>query len=329
MSADVKFLKHRSRILPRDIPEATVSVHALSCGHFTFPEYQFVHPVSRDARKSVPSLAFLIQHQDPSTSRVTRIVFDLGIRRDVKRYPEPIQRHIETRQPLTTDPDVTKSLAKGGLQPSDIDYVIYSHVHWDHIGEPRDFPSSTFVVGHGVLDLLKGTSSLLRGGHSFFEHDLLPDGRTFQLSDPEVTSAKSPHAKNNSGSIDFNKPWEAHGTLPQTLDVFGNGSLHIVDAPGHLPGHINLLARSSCGRQIYMAGDACHDRRLLTGAKSIGEWNDAHGQTCCIHADRKRAEQTIELIRALERQGVEIIFAHDVEWESDPANESRFFGTCK
>jgi hypothetical protein len=54
-------------------------------------------------------------------------VFDLGLRRDVKRYAAPIQKHIETRQPLTTDPDVTKSLEMGGLRPADIDYVLYSH----------------------------------------------------------------------------------------------------------------------------------------------------------------------------------------------------------
>jgi glyoxylase-like metal-dependent hydrolase (beta-lactamase superfamily II) len=199
-------------------------------------------------------------------------------------------------------------------------------VHWDHIGEPRDFLTSTFVVGHGALDLLNGKSSSLRGGHSFFESDLLPHHRTIQLSDPDVNSVKDTQAERNTGTIDFNKSWEANGALLKTLDIFGDNSLLIVDAPGHLPGHINLLARSSCGRQIYMAGDACHDRRLLTGAKSISEWEDVHGQTCCIHADRKQAEQTIERIRVLEREGVEIIFAHDVEWENDPANEVRFFG---
>ena len=107
---------------------STVSVHALSGGHFTLPEYQFVHPVSQDARKTVPSLAFLIQHCDKITGKQTRIVFDLGLRRDVRRYAAPIQKHVETRQPMTTEPDVTKSLASGGLRPSDIDYVIYSHV---------------------------------------------------------------------------------------------------------------------------------------------------------------------------------------------------------
>jgi hypothetical protein len=111
-----------------DVVKATLSVHALSCGHFTLPEYQFVHPVSKDARKSVPSLAFLIQHRDFSTGKTTRIVFDLGLRRDPKRYAAPIQKHIETRQPMNTDPDVTKSLARGGLSPTDIDFVLYSHV---------------------------------------------------------------------------------------------------------------------------------------------------------------------------------------------------------
>lgn len=107
---------------------AIVSVHALHGGHFSLPEYQFVHPIPRDARRTVPSLAFLIQHSNSITGKDTRIVFDLGLRRDVKRYPSPIQKHIESRQPMTTDPDVTKSLASGGLTPADIDYVIYSHV---------------------------------------------------------------------------------------------------------------------------------------------------------------------------------------------------------
>jgi hypothetical protein len=99
---------------------AVVSVHALSCGHFSLPEYQFVHPVSPDARRTVPSLAFLIQHRNQSTGKHTRIVFDLGLRRDVRRYAPPIRKHVETRQPMTTDPDVTKSLASGGLKPEDI-----------------------------------------------------------------------------------------------------------------------------------------------------------------------------------------------------------------
>jgi hypothetical protein len=113
---------------PGDTKEQTVQVYALQAGHLTLPERFFVNPASETARKTVPSLSFLIQHHNTETNETTRILLDLGIRRSVERYPEPIQRHIDTRQPLSTNPDVTKSLAAGGLSPDDIDYVIYSHV---------------------------------------------------------------------------------------------------------------------------------------------------------------------------------------------------------
>lgn len=61
--------------------------------------------------------------------------------------------------------------------------------------------------------------------------------------------------------------------------------------------------------------------------RTIGTWPDAEGYTCCIHANREIAEETIERIREVERQGVEVIFAHDVEWEQDPKNMSRFWGS--
>lgn len=202
-------------------------------------------------------------------------------------------------------------------------------VHWDHIGEPRDFPTSTFVVGHGAIALLDGSSSSLRGGHSFFESDLLPEGRTIELSQPSINTLQKCDSGTTSDGIHFGGLWQAHGSLPETLDIFNDGSLLIVNAPGHLPGHINLLARTSSSHQVYMAGDACHDRRLLTGEMVIGEWNDAQGHVCCIHANRKQAEETIERIRMLEREGVEIIFAHDVEWENNPMNKARFFGAIK
>jgi len=106
---------------------ATVQVHVLSAGHLTLPEKNFVCPAS-DSKTIVPSLSFLIQHENIESGKLTRIVFDLGLRRDLNRYSEPIQRHAATRQPISTDPDVVKSLKAGGLTPDDIDFVIYSHV---------------------------------------------------------------------------------------------------------------------------------------------------------------------------------------------------------
>ncbi|KAJ6442538.1 glycoside hydrolase family 18 protein [Purpureocillium lavendulum] len=315
-----------------DVP--TVQVHALSAGHMTLPEEQFIRECTEGMRKTVPSLCFLVEHVCRKTNSVVRIVFDLGLRRDVRRYADPIQRHIEKRQPMETDPDVVKSLKKGGLTAEDIDYVIYSHVHWDHVGEPRDFTRSTFIVGNGSLDLLSGNSAGLRGGHSFFEADLLDLSRTIELASPGSVRPSEGFSgpRTVDTPINYSQPWKPLGGLPWTLDLFGDGSLYIVDAPGHLRGHINLLARTSSSdggdRWVYLAGDACHDRRILRKEKDIGEWLDAHGHVCCIHENRAQTEATLDRIRLLEEEGVEVILAHDVEWEKEKSNEKRFFGAA-
>ena len=146
------------------------------------------------------------------------------------------------------------------------------------------------------------------------------------MSDPSNDTSYKHRSATATGSLNFDVPWRSRDVLTQTLDIFNDGSLLVVNAPGHLPGHINLLARTSEDHYIYLGGDACHDRRLLTGEKVIGEWTDAEGHVCCIHVDREQAEETIRRIRVLEKEGVEVIFAHDVEWENDPANKGRFFG---
>lgn len=110
------------------------------------------------------------------------------------------------------------------------------------------------------------------------------------------------------------------------MDIFQDGSVLLVDAPGHLPGHTNLLARTRPEEYVYLAGDTCHDRRLMTGEKEIGEWVNGQGHTCCIHADKLEAAKTIDRVRQLALEGVEVIFAHDAEWEGAPRNERRFFG---
>ena len=109
---------------------ATVSVHALSCGHFTLPSHHFIAPSSPSARVTVPSLAFLIQHpnSNSTTGKKTTLLFDLGLRGDLTAYPAAIQKHIESRRPIEVRPDVVENLARGGMRPEDVDYIVLSHV---------------------------------------------------------------------------------------------------------------------------------------------------------------------------------------------------------
>jgi glyoxylase-like metal-dependent hydrolase (beta-lactamase superfamily II) len=309
---------------------ATVSVHALSAGSLTIPEKFFVVPSDPDTKFTVPSLSFLIQHTSTTTNKTTRIIFDLGLRHDPTLYPTALQAHIASRQPMSTQPDIVTSLRAGGhLDTSDINYVILSHVHYDHVGYPPDFssPHTTFIVGPGALALLSGETQLNVGSHSHFEADLLPLDRTIELP-PTSPNTSAPPLKA--------WQWASLDPFPSTIDIFGDSSLYIINAPGHLPGHINLLCRTAPDKYVYLAGDAAHDTRLFAGTHDIATWTDDTGRKCCIHADREATLKTLGLIREVREGGlvvgeerqkasVEVVFAHDWAWEREARNRGRFW----
>lgn len=311
--------------LPQPSPDQIyVTVSPIEGGFITLPDRFFVSPADPEARKTVPSLSFLITHPGPSppllqpystkmTKAPVHILFDLGLRRSASRYMPILQPHLESRQPHRLEPGVAAHLQAGGLDPKDVDAVFLSHVHYDHHGDPEDFPSSTFVVGHGALNVLEhGLPG--KGSHQHFQKDLLPSERTVEL--PSPASQANPNATEpESKPLSAESKWAPLGPFPAALDLFGDGSVYIIDTPGHLPGHMNFLCRIGPEKWVCLAGDAFHDKRLLTGEKEIGTWQGEGGIELCIHFDKDVAKGSIERLRTLEKTDeVEIVAAHDVGW---------------
>lgn len=162
----------------------------------------------------MPILAFVMQHS------VTKeyFLFDLGTRKDLENLTPGMKEFIS---PLETSPckvpqDVAESLAKGGLKPEEIKHVCLSHLHFDHTGNQALFTNSTFLLGGESKTLL--SPGYPEDPQSFYDSRLYPKDRTKFLNVDE-------HG------------WEPIGPFPHALDYFGDGSLYIVDAPGHLQGH--------------------------------------------------------------------------------------------
>ncbi|KAH7082677.1 beta-lactamase-like protein [Paraphoma chrysanthemicola] len=316
-------------ILPSPSPTQTyVTISALQAGHLTLPEKLFVTDADPEKRATVPSLSFFIQHPSPTNaSKPDTLVFDLGLKRDISGYREAQQHHIAQRQPTTVSPDAAESLRAGGLDPKDVDTVILSHVHWDHVGTPGDFVNAEFVVGCGTMHLLANGGGPLYPAE-LFNHDELPAERTKELPPARSEDAAKAFERQTSHA------WKPMAGFPATIDFYNDGSVYIIDAPGHLPGHVNLLARVAPGRWVYLGGDCCHDPRILSGEKGIALYDDGRGGLRSVHADTDEAARTVERAARFLKKGriqeegggivdVEVVVAHDRGWAE--RNEGRFW----
>ncbi|KAJ8518995.1 hypothetical protein ONZ45_g3979 [Pleurotus djamor] len=272
---------------PPTANQAYCHVSALESGTIELPDNMFLTPADPDAVTIAPSLSFLVRH----SSRPENLVFDLGIRRDWQNNPPKTVHWISHGHMVRVKQNVVESLAKGRLSPEDIDYVCLSHCHHDHVGDPSHFPTSKFLVGAQAKELF--VPGYPTDPNSAYPDQLLPADRTEWLAPDK---------------------WPSIGPFPHALDFYGDGSVYIVDAPGHLQGHQNLLVRTSPdGAWILLVGDSAHNWRLITGdAKIVMHSGWTYG---CVHFDPEQADAHVERIRRMmEIPRVRVMLAHDEPW---------------
>lgn len=122
--------------------------------------------------------------------------------------------------------DLPTQLAQIGIKPDSIKYLGISHNHFDHTGQAATFPKATLLIGAADFAALK--------------HEPLP----FAV-DP--------------GPL---QPWLDGKAKTETItgdrDVFGDGSVVMLTAPGHTPGETALLVRLPKTGAVLLSGDVVH-----------------------------------------------------------------------
>ena len=276
-------------------------VSVLDAGSVVVPLAWILQGASDDDRIKSPALSFLLRH----SANGDTFLFDLGIPKDWQETLPPglIKRVTTTLKfEISVEQDAVEALAKGGMQPADIAKVCISHLHFDHIGDPARFTTAQFLLGAaGRQFILNGYPENPSG---VVASALLPAGRTTFL-DPAS--------------------WPALGPFPHALDLYGDGSLYIVDAgKGHMPGHLNVLARTSAdGGWVYLAGDSAHHWSLITGEGKIAR----HCVFGCAHVDVEEEEAHLARLRMLLEKNprVKMILAHDQAWYEENKGGPAFF----
>ncbi|KAI0717290.1 beta-lactamase-like protein [Cerioporus squamosus] len=271
--------------------QAYCDVSAFDAGHINMLLGQLVDVAKGDEMTDLPVLSFLLRH-----SRTGDILlFDLGIRPDVENYSTGALELSRKMGMTLQGRDIPAALERGGVSRADVKRVVLSHIHFDHTGFPRAFPNATFILGNGACKIIAEQGPEYK--NTLYAVDVDLERTVFVNPELEIPATAK------------NEVWAPLGPLPRALDVYGDSSLYIVDAPGHIPGHLNIMARTSAdGGWVYLGGDSAHDWRLLTGEAGIG----CHHRWGCIHEDRAKAEETIERIKALvATPRVRVLLAHD------------------
>jgi len=245
-----------------DTPSAPVRLYALEAPTLTIDAGDLV--VGLEGMVTIPCPAFLIQHPQGV------VMFDTSFAPEA--FDDPVGEYGDLVDliSLRFDPAhrLDRQLEKIGLSVDDVTDVILSHGHADHSGGLRLFPHARFFIGPEELDRYDDPPAEV--AHLYRQADIAPIDRA---SWTEVT--------------------------PDGLDLFGDGTVRLIHAPGHSPGQLMLLVQLA-EEQILLTGDAVHLQEGLDQLKPDGvSWDD----------DASLA--TIREIRAMRDAGVHVWIAHD------------------
>ena len=116
-------------------------------------------------------------------------------------------------------------LAAAGYKPADVTYFAMSHYHSDHTANANEFANATWIVQKAERDWMFADK---------------PQGIVQPATYSALRNAKTRILDN------------------EDFDVFGDGAVRVVSAPGHTPGHQVVFVRLAKLGPVVLAGDLYH-----------------------------------------------------------------------
>ena len=113
-----------------------------------------------------------------------------------------------------------------GFDMDTLEYVAFSHIHWDHVGASNDVTSGTWLVQQGDYDAAHAEGN---------------------MSVPAVQPELLVGIKELPTQV-----------LSGDHDVFGDGTVQLIAADGHTPGHQVLFVDLAETGPVVLSGDLYH-----------------------------------------------------------------------
>lgn len=219
-------------------PPATVRVYALDCGRVEFADLgMFSDTGEYDGQPgSLVESCFLIRHPKGD------LLWDSGLGDHFAATPGGTEVRPGVR--AIVDTPLLAQLERIGMGPADIEFLSFSHFHWDHTGNANAYLDATWLLRRRELEALEGRP--------------LPPG-----VNPDTLSGRR-QAKVELLDLDH--------------DVFGDGTVKILRAHGHTAGHQVLQLRLAQAGTVILSGDLFHTRENFEQGR-MPNFNDSRGET--------------------------------------------------
>lgn len=175
----------------------------------------------------LPVYAFAIEHKDGV------VVVDTGSATHLKKLPRwhPFFQ-LAAQFDIEPEQEIGPQLRALGIGPRDVRQLVLTHMHIDHDGGIAHFPYSRILAHAGEIESAKGLRGALNG--------YLP-GRWPSGIEPVALAFDGPGV----------------GPFPSSVDLMGDGSIRVLNTPGHTPHHVSVLIDDG-NREVLLAGDASY-----------------------------------------------------------------------
>ena len=209
------------------VAATTLKLYLFDCGHLTLDSLArfSIDDGETDVRELIVP-CYIVEHPDG------RMLWDGGL---PSSYTEPPSHRPNAR----IDVPLADQLAAldRGFDLDSLDYVAFSHMHYDHVGVASEIEGATWLVQRPEHEAMFAPQA----DGSPAEPELYAN-----LRDAETILLDGDH------------------------DVFGDGRVRILSAPGHTPGHQVLFLDLAETGPLVLSGDLYHfrlsreDRRVPT-----------------------------------------------------------------
>ncbi len=125
----------------------------------------------------------------------------------------------------TPEDSIVVQLAQDGISLQDLSYLVLTHFHPDHIGALPEFTEVPWVYRSDALSQLISFSKLRGLKHGFIRPLV-----------PSIPKGSIPISEDR-----FIEKWNSFSSI----DLFGDGTLHLVDLPGHALGQMGVAIQDA------------------------------------------------------------------------------------